>query len=142
MSYESETSRGIIASNIQRLMRKKGVVATDVCKALDIPNATFSDWINAKTYPRISKIEKLAEYFGVNRSDLVDLYIDREDPAYKAARVQSSPDDDEELLEYLEYLRTRPEARILMSTMRGATKEEVEENVRFIEALRKARREN
>lgn len=46
---------------------------------------------------------------------------------------------DAELMEYLEYLRTRPEARILMSTVRGATKEEVEENVRFIEALRKSR---
>ena len=55
-----------------------------------------------------------------------------EDPA-------PAQDDDAELLEYLEYLRTRPEARILMSTMRGATKEEVEENVRFIEALRKAK---
>jgi len=143
MSYENETSREIIASNIRRLMRKKGVVATDVCKALDIPNATFSDWINAKTYPRISKIEKLAEYFGVSRSDIIDIYIDREDPAYEAARVKPYIDqNDTELLEYLEYLRTRPEARILMSTMRGATKEEVEENVRFIEALRKSRRES
>ena len=55
---------------------------------------------------------------------------------------QPAQDDDAELREYLEYLRTRPEARILMSTMRGATKEEVEENVRFIEALRKTRCEN
>lgn len=53
--------------------------------------------------------------------------------------AQPAQEDDAELLEYLEYLRTRPEARILMSTMRGATKEEVEENVRFIEALRKSR---
>jgi len=53
--------------------------------------------------------------------------------------AQPVQEDDAELLEYLEYLRTRPEARILMSTMRGATKEEVEENVRFIEALRKSR---
>ena len=33
---------------------------------------TFSDWINAKTYPRIDKIELLANYFGVLKSDLVE----------------------------------------------------------------------
>ena len=51
----------------------------------------------------------------------------------------AAPDDDAELMEYLEYLRTRPEVRMLMRTVKGATKEEVEENVRFIEALRKSR---
>jgi transcriptional regulator with XRE-family HTH domain len=58
---------------------------------------------------------------------------------WEEEKAQPAQEDDAELLEYLEYLRTRPEARILMSTMRGATKEEVEENVRFIEALRKSR---
>ena len=58
---------------------------------------------------------------------------------WEEEKAQPVQEDDAELLEYLEYLRTRPEARILMSTMRGATKEEVEENVRFIEALRKSR---
>lgn len=121
-----------MSNNIQRLMKEKGVTATDVCKALGFPNATFSDWINAKTYPRIDKIEKMAAFFGVEKADLV------EEPE-TMQRQRGDLEDDAELLEYLEYLRTRPEARILMSTMRGATKEEVEENVRFIEALRKSR---
>lgn len=33
---------------------------------------TFSDWINAKTYPRIDKIELMANYFGIEKSDLVE----------------------------------------------------------------------
>ena len=61
---------------------------------------------------------------------------------WEEEKAQPAQENDAELLEYLEYLRTRPEARILMSTMRGATKEEVEENVRVIEALRKTRCEN
>lgn len=64
-----------MAKNIIRLMRNKGVNATDVCKTLGFPNATFSDWINAKTYPRIDKIEKMAMFFGVEKSDLVEEYI-------------------------------------------------------------------
>ena len=92
------SSRDIIADNIKRLMRKKGVVATDVCKALNIPNATFSDWINAKTYPRIAKLEKLAEYFGVSKSELVEFYIDRNDPLLELARVKPSINEEEQEL--------------------------------------------
>jgi transcriptional regulator with XRE-family HTH domain len=33
---------------------------------------TFSDWVNAKTYPRIDKIELMANYFGISKADLVE----------------------------------------------------------------------
>ena len=32
----------------------------------------LTDWINGRTYPRIDKIEKMAQYFGVQKSDLVE----------------------------------------------------------------------
>lgn len=53
-------------------MERMGVNATEVCRALDIKQNTFSDWIHAKTYPRIDKIEKMARYFGVSKADLVE----------------------------------------------------------------------
>lgn len=49
------------------------------------------------------------------------------------------PSPETELAEYLEMLRTRPECRMLLDTVKGAKKEDVEENVRFIEALRKSK---
>lgn len=87
--------------------------------------------------PTFAVYEKVARVMGISADDL----IRRMDGTEKIQVNTQEPaqDDDAELMEYLEYLRTRPEARILMSTMRGATKEEVEENVRFIEALRKTR---
>ncbi|MBQ9662238.1 MAG: helix-turn-helix transcriptional regulator [Oscillospiraceae bacterium] len=86
--YEN-SSKGIVAANIKRLMRKKGVIASDVCRALEIPNATLSDWTNAKTYPRITHLEKLADYFGVNKAEITEIYIDREDPIYQIARAKT-----------------------------------------------------
>lgn len=47
-----------------------------------------------------------------------------------------APEPEDELREYLDMLRNRPECRMLLSTVKGATKEEVEANVRLIEALR------
>lgn len=45
--------------------------------------------------------------------------------------------DDEELTEYVQMLKTRPECRMLFQLSRNATKEDVEAAVRIIEALRK-----
>lgn len=65
-------NRTIMAKNIRRHMEAAGVKPKDVCDALKIPMPTFSDWINAKTYPRIDKIERMAAYFGVSKSALVE----------------------------------------------------------------------
>jgi transcriptional regulator with XRE-family HTH domain len=65
-------NKEIMARNIKHLMDKKGVNASMICSTLNIPNTTFSDWCNAKTYPRIDKIEMLANYFNVSKSELVE----------------------------------------------------------------------
>ena len=65
-------NREVMARNIKRNMERMGVNATEVCRALDIKQNTFSDWLHAKTYPRIDKIEKMARYFGVSKADLVE----------------------------------------------------------------------
>ena len=65
-------NKEIMAKNIKRFMTKQGIRPTDICGTLKIPMPTFSDWINAKTYPRIDKIELMANYFGIEKSDLVE----------------------------------------------------------------------
>lgn len=65
-------NKEIMAKNIKRHMATRGIRPTDICGTLKIPMPTFSDWINAKTYPRIDKIELMANYFGIEKSDLVE----------------------------------------------------------------------
>lgn len=59
-------NKDVMAKNIKIHMESAGVTAKDICSTLNIPMATFSDWIHAKTYPRIDKIEMLV--FIENRS--------------------------------------------------------------------------
>ena len=61
-----------MAKNIKRLMYENDMKAKDVYTAIDVPQATFSNWINAVTYPRIDKIEKMAKLFGVAKAELVE----------------------------------------------------------------------
>lgn len=65
-------NRAIMAENIQRLMAQRGKTRTEVCEDLGIKYTTFTDWVNGKTYPRIDKIELMAKYFGVSKSELVE----------------------------------------------------------------------
>lgn len=69
-------NKEVMAANIKKYMERKGVNATDVCTTLDIKHNTFSDWVNAKTYPRIDKIEMMANYFGCSKADLVENTFD------------------------------------------------------------------
>lgn len=53
-------------------MDKKGIDRNQLCSDLDLKYTTVRDWIKGITYPRIGKIELLANYFGINKSDLIE----------------------------------------------------------------------
>ncbi|HIH7915984.1 TPA: helix-turn-helix domain-containing protein [Streptococcus suis] len=68
-----------MAENIKRLLDKKGLNPRQMAIALGFKYTTVLDWVNAKTYPRIDKIEIMANFFGVLKSDLVEEYKPTED---------------------------------------------------------------
>jgi transcriptional regulator with XRE-family HTH domain len=61
-----------MAANIKRYRDAKGVTNQQLCEALGFKYTTYLDWINAVTYPRIGKIEAMAAYFGIQKSDLIE----------------------------------------------------------------------
>jgi XRE family transcriptional regulator len=65
-------NKQIMADNIKRFLKAKGLNPRQLAIALDFKYTTVNDWVNAKTYPRIDKIEMLANFFNVSKSDLVE----------------------------------------------------------------------
>lgn len=65
-------NKEIMAKNIQKLMHTNGIDRKKLADDLNISYTTISDWVNGKTYPRIDKIELLANYFKVTKSQLVE----------------------------------------------------------------------
>lgn len=53
-------------------MELAGKSRQDICKALGISYYTVADWCNGKKYPRMDKVEMLANYFGILKSDLIE----------------------------------------------------------------------
>ena len=64
--------KGIFAKNLQWYMDQNGKTRRDVCDALGFNYYTFTDWIKGKKYPRMDKVEMLADYFGIQKSDLIE----------------------------------------------------------------------
>lgn len=53
-------------------MSSRGIDRNKLCSDLGLKYTTVRDWLKGITYPRIGKIELLADYFGVNKSDLIE----------------------------------------------------------------------
>lgn len=62
----------IFASNLKTQMELNGKSRRDVCEALGFSYYTFTDWVKGKKMPRMDKVEKLAAYFGILKSDLIE----------------------------------------------------------------------
>lgn len=68
----SEWSKETLAKNLKLYMEKTGKTQKELAKVAGVSEPTFSYWINAIKYPRIDKIQALADYFGILKSDLIE----------------------------------------------------------------------
>lgn len=62
----------ILADNLKYYLDRNGLTQTELASKLSIPEMTMSNWTKAKTYPRIDKIQLLADFFNIKRSDLTE----------------------------------------------------------------------
>lgn len=50
----------------KKLLEKNNTKASEIAKATGIPPSTFSDWKVGRSRPKLDKIKKIANYFGVS----------------------------------------------------------------------------
>lgn len=65
-------NKNIFAQNLKKYMEQNNKSRRDISEALGISYYTVSDWVNGKKYPRMDKVERLANYFGILKSDLIE----------------------------------------------------------------------
>jgi transcriptional regulator with XRE-family HTH domain len=104
-------NKPVMSANIKYYMKKKGINAKELSKALDVPYTTVLSWIKAEYYPRIDKIEKMSDYFGVLKSDLI------EDKQKQPINDELSPVQ-KELLDYVRNM-SEEQAAGLLALLKG-----------------------
>ena len=65
-------NKQIMAKNILYYMEERNKTRQEMCEALGVKYTTFTDWVKGNSYPRIDKIELMANYFGISKADLVE----------------------------------------------------------------------
>ena len=68
----NEWSKKVFANNLKKYMELSGETQKELAAIAGVTEATFSEYMNSKTYPRIDKIQKIADHFGILKSDLIE----------------------------------------------------------------------
>lgn len=110
-----------MAKNIKHYMEKHGLTATTICADLNFPMASFSDWCRAKSYPRIDKIEKMANYFGISKADLVE---DHEEVGGYYINKEAA--------DLANFMMKNPEYKVLFDASRKVKPEDIKKALRAI----------
>lgn len=127
-------NKEIMAKNIQYYMDKYQKTRQDMCEALGVKYTTFTDWVKGNSYPRIDKIELMANYFGISKSDLVE---------------EKSPDADnapyylnDETREIAQEVFENPELRSLFHVARDIPPERLKAHIEFMKSLKEQETKN
>lgn len=58
--------------NLSHYVKRSGKTQREIAERIGVSPSTFNTWINGSKYPRIDKIEMLANLFGIMKSDLIE----------------------------------------------------------------------
>lgn len=62
----------IFANNLRDALNRSGKQQIEVARAIGVSQQTFNTWCRGIALPRMGKLEKLANYFGIRKSALID----------------------------------------------------------------------
>ena len=69
---DAAKQRAIFSNNLKYYMNRTGKNTSDLATDLSFPFSTVSDWVHGKKYPRMDKVQALADYFGIMKSHLTE----------------------------------------------------------------------
>lgn len=81
----ADWSKEVFANNLRRYMERNDVNQKELAEIVGVSAPTMHDWLKAKKFPRIDKVEKLANHFGILKSDLIEEKTEEQKEVQKKA---------------------------------------------------------
>ena len=117
----------VFAKNLSNLLARNKKTQADLVADLRLNKSTVSTWVNGTKMPRMNKIEQLANYFGVEKSDLIEDKSDTNEQYYNDSSVS----------EYAQAIKDNPDLRILFDASKDMSKDDIDFVLNTIEMLKK-----
>lgn len=106
----------VFSKNLKKYMELNGKTQIDLINDLGFNKSAVSTWCNGTRLPRMDKVDALARYFGINRSDLIEEKESNDESYYLN-------DDAKELAQFM---FDNPEYKVLFDASRKVKKEDIE----------------
>lgn len=97
-------NKDIFARNLQHYIDRSGKDRRELADIWGFPYSTLTEWINGRKYPRIDKIEIMANYFGILKSDLIEEKGIDNSPV-EMANIHADMMTDADMIEIYGYIR-------------------------------------
>ena len=121
-----DLQKKIFAQNLTYFLNLNGKKQIDLSNELGIGLSTINSWCTGSKMPRMDKVQLLADYFGIGKSDLLD-DKSKEDTYYL----------DKESTEAAQFLFENPEYKVLFDASRKVKPEDIQFVSEMIERMSK-----
>lgn len=108
----------IFSKNLRYYMNKYNKKQSDLINDLGFSSSTISNWCTGEKLPRMDKVQILADYFHINKSDLLeDKSNSNEDETYYL---------NDDAREMAQFMYENPEYKVLFDASRKVKKEDID----------------
>lgn len=106
---EHKSARKVLSENLDQLMKEQNVTQVELSEAIGVSQSTVSNWLKELKYPRITKIQLLADYFNVPKSRITEDKNEKIHQDTLAAHLDGDYTEEElaEILEYAKFVRQK-----------------------------------
>ena len=108
-------NKEILSRNLKRYIERSGKDRRELAEIWGFPYSTVTGWVNGQKYPRIDRIEIMADYFGILKSDLIE---DKSEEIKEPAIYDGLTENQKKLIEFAQ---TVPEdkAEMILKVMKS-----------------------
>lgn len=120
-----QDQKRIFSFNLNRILSESGKSQKEVADRIGVSPQTFNTWCRGIALPRMGKIQALADYFGIQKSDLLEEYKEKQNGYYY----------DEETAALAQEIYDNKDLGFLMSASRKMSPEDLRALKTMAEAL-------
>lgn len=126
-----EDYKKIFSKNLNYFMELNEKTQMDIINDLGFNKSSVSTWCNGTRLPRMDKVDTLAKYFGIKRSDLIEDKSSQHDNGYYFNK---------ETAQVAQEIFENKELRVLFDAARDATPDDLRTTYDMLMALKRKER--
>lgn len=122
-------AKAVFQKNLLKYIHLSNKTQKEIADAIHVSPQTFNTWCQGIALPRMEKVQLLADYFSISKSDLIEDKFDTE----SSSGTYYLNDDARELAQFM---FENPEYKVLFDASRKVKKEDIKFVKQMIDRIR------